>query len=149
MKMLKIIKLKNSLVLLFVLFFQIVQSQSVLGKWKTIDDETGKEKSIVEIYEVDGKIYGRIVEILEAEHRFKKCTLCQGTDKDKPIMGLIFIKGLTKDGEEYSGGKILDPKNGKLYKCYITLEGNDKLKVRGYIGISLLGRTQYWKRVKS
>ncbi|WP_460576061.1 DUF2147 domain-containing protein [Flavobacterium koreense] len=149
MKTLKMFKLKNSLVLLLVLFFQIVQSQSVLGKWKTIDDETGKEKSIVEIYEVDGKIYGRIVEILETEHRFKKCTLCQGTDKDKPIMGLIFIKGLTKDGEEYSGGKILDPKNGKLYKCYITLEGNDKLKVRGYIGISLLGRTQYWKRVKS
>jgi len=149
MKTLKMFKLKNSLVLLFVLFFQIVQSQSVLGKWKTIDDETGKEKAVVEIYEVDGKIYGRIVEILEVEHRFKKCTLCQGTDKDKPIMGLIFIKGLTKDGEEYSGGKILDPKNGKLYKCYITLEGNDKLKVRGYIGISLLGRTQYWKRVKS
>ncbi|MFY7739958.1 MAG: DUF2147 domain-containing protein [Flavobacterium sp.] len=141
-------KLKNSLVLLFVLFFQIVQSQSVLGKWKTIDDETGKEKAVVEIYEVDGKIYGRIVEILEVEHRFKKCTLCQGTDKDKPIMGLIFIKGLTKDGDEYSGGKILDPKNGKLYKCYITLEGDDKLKVRGYIGISLFGRTQYWKRVK-
>jgi uncharacterized protein (DUF2147 family) len=149
MKTLKLFKLKNSLVLLLVLFFQIVQSQSVLGKWKTIDDETGKEKAVVEIYEVDGKIYGRIVEILEAEHRFKKCTSCQGTDKDKPIMGLIFIKGLTKDGEEYSGGKILDPKNGKLYKCYITLEGNDKLKVRGYIGISLLGRTQYWKRVKN
>ncbi len=146
--MLKMFKLKNSLVLLFVLFFQIVQSQSVLGKWKTIDDETGKEKAVVEIYEVDGKIYGRIVEILEVEHRFKKCTLCQGTDKDKPIMGLIFIKGLTKDGDEYSGGKILDPKNGKLYKCYITLEGDDKLKVRGYIGISLFGRTQYWKRVK-
>ncbi|WP_345089412.1 DUF2147 domain-containing protein [Flavobacterium chungnamense] len=142
-------KLKNSLVLLFVLFFQIVQSQSVLGKWKTIDDETGKEKAVVEIYEVDGKIYGRIVEILEVEHRFKKCTLCQGTDKDKPIMGLIFIKGLTKDVDEYSGGKILDPKNGKLYKCYITLEGDDKLKVRGYIGISLFGRTQYWKRVKN
>jgi uncharacterized protein (DUF2147 family) len=147
MKTLKMFKLKNSLVLLFVLFFQIVQSQSVLGKWKTIDDETGKEKAVVEIYEVDGKIYGRIVEILEVEHRFKKCTLCQGTDKDKPIMGLIFIKGLTKDGDEYSGGKILDPKNGKLYKCYITLEGDDKLKVRGYIGISLFGRTQYWKRV--
>ncbi|GAA4041188.1 DUF2147 domain-containing protein [Flavobacterium chungnamense] len=147
--MLKMFKLKNSLVLLFVLFFQIVQSQSVLGKWKTIDDETGKEKAVVEIYEVDGKIYGRIVEILEVEHRFKKCTLCQGTDKDKPIMGLIFIKGLTKDVDEYSGGKILDPKNGKLYKCYITLEGDDKLKVRGYIGISLFGRTQYWKRVKN
>lgn len=148
MKMLKIFKLKNSVVLLFILFFQIAQSQSVLGKWKTIDDETGKEKGIVEIYEKDGKIYGRIIEILEVEHRYKKCILCQGADKDKPIMGLIFIKGLTKDGEEYTGGKILDPKNGKLYKCYINLIGNDKLKVRGYIGISLFGRTQYWYRVK-
>ncbi|MEC4003812.1 DUF2147 domain-containing protein [Flavobacterium sp. SUN052] len=142
-------KHKNSLVVLFVLFFQITFAQSVLGKWKTIDDETGKEKAVVEIYEVDGKIYGRIVEILEAEHRYKKCILCQGSDKDKPIMGLIFIKGLTKDGDEYSGGKILDPKNGKLYKCYITLENKDKLKVRGYIGISLFGRTQYWYRVKN
>ena len=123
-------------------------SQTVLGKWKTIDDETGKEKAIVEIYEADGKIYGRITEILEVEHRYKKCTLCKGADKDKPIFGLIFIKGLKKDGEEYNGGKILDPKNGKLYKCYITLENKDKLKVRGYIGISLFGRTQYWYRVK-
>lgn len=141
-------KFSNNLVLLLVLFFQIAHSQSVLGKWKTTDDETGKEKAIVEIYEVDGKIYGRIVEILEAEHRFKKCILCKGADKDKPILGLIFLKGLTKDGAEYSGGKILDPKNGKLYKCYITLESDNKLKVRGYIGISLFGRTQYWKRVK-
>ena len=58
------------------------------------------------------------------------------------------IKGLKKDGEEYNSGKVLDPKNGKLYKCYITLEGNDKLKVRGFIGISLFGRTQYWYRMK-
>ena len=141
-------KHKKQLALLFLLIGNFCFSQSVIGKWKTVDDETGKEKGIVEIYEKDGKIYGRIIEILEAEHRFKKCALCQGSDKDKPIMGLIFIKGLVKDGSEYNGGKILDPKNGKLYKCYINLEGNDKLKVRGYIGISLFGRTQYWYRVK-
>ncbi len=123
-------------------------SQTVIGKWKTIDDETGKAKSIVEIYEKSGKIFGRILEILEEEHRNRKCDLCSGTDKDKPILGLIIIKGLTKDGDEYSGAKILDPKNGKQYKCYITLENKDKLKVRGYIGISLFGRTQYWFRVK-
>jgi len=140
-------KLKKQLVMLILLITNFCFSQSVVGKWKTVDDETGKEKAIVEIYEKDGKIYGRIIEILEPENRYKKCTLCHGSDKDKPIMGLIFIKGLTKDGDEYSGGKILDPKNGSLYKCYINLIGNDKLKVRGYIGVSLFGRTQYWYRV--
>jgi uncharacterized protein (DUF2147 family) len=138
---------KKQLIVLLLLISNYCLSQSVLGKWKTIDDETGKEKGIVEIYEKDGKIYGRIIGILEPEHRYKKCTLCQGYDKDKPIMGLIFLKGLTKDGEEYNGGKIIDPKNGKSYKCYINLEGDNKLKVRGYIGISLFGRTQYWYRV--
>jgi uncharacterized protein (DUF2147 family) len=140
-------KYKKQIIVLVLLVSNFCFSQTVLGRWKTVDDETGKEKGIVEIYEKGGKIYGRIIEILEVEHRYKKCTLCQGSDKDKPIMGLIFIKGLTKDGEVYNGGKILDPKNGKLYKCYINLIGNDKLKVRGYIGISLFGRTQYWKRV--
>ncbi|MEI7509686.1 MAG: DUF2147 domain-containing protein [Flavobacterium sp.] len=141
-------RLKKIANVLFLVFAHLCYSQSVIGKWKTVDDESGKEKGIVEIYEKDGKIYGKIIEILEVEHRAKKCTLCEGSDKNKPILGMTFIKGLTKDGNEYNGGKILDPKNGKLYKCYITLEGKDKLKVRGYIGISLLGRTQYWYRVK-
>lgn len=140
-------KYKKQIIVLVLLVSNFCFSQTVLGRWKTVDDETGKEKGIVEIYEKDGKIYGRIIEILEVEHRYKKCTFCQGSDKDKPIMGLIFIKGLTKNGDEYNRGKILDPKTGKLYKCYINLIGNDKLKVRGYIGISLFGRTQYWKRV--
>jgi uncharacterized protein (DUF2147 family) len=141
---------KKFLVLtILLLFFQISFSQSVVGKWKTVDDETGVEKGIVEIYEKDGVYYGKIVEIFEAQHKNKKCTLCQGESKDKPLLGLTFIKGLKKDGHEYSGGKILDPKNGKTYKCYITLEEKDKLKVRGFIGISLFGRTQYWSRLKS
>lgn len=138
----------NKQLLFFLLFFQITFSQSVIGKWKTIDDETGKAKGIVEIYEKDGKIYGKIIEIFEVEHKNKKCHLCEGIDKDKPILGLTFIKGLKKHGSEYNGGTVLDPKNGKVYKCYITLEDKDKLKIRGYIGISLFGRTQYWYRVK-
>ena len=137
----------------FILFFFLilnvnVYSQSILGTWKTLDDETGKEKSIVEIYEQDGKIYGKIVELLEKENIGKKCIKCLGTDKDKPILGLVIIKGLSKDGDEYSGGKILDPKSGKIYKCSLSLESKDKLTVRGYIGISLLGRTQKWIRIK-
>ena len=73
---------------------------------------------------------------------------CDGEDKNKPIEGLVVIKGLNKKGNEYKGGKILDPKSGNLYNCIIILEEKDKLKVRGFIGISLFGRTQYWYRVK-
>lgn len=143
--------MKKSILHIVVLFFLTIfyaQSQTVIGKWKTIDDETGKPKSIVEIYEKSGKIYGKVVGILEEERKNSVCTECSGEDKDKPIMGMIVIKGLSKIGSEYKKGKILDPQNGKMYQCFITLDGSDKLKVRGYIGISLFGRTQYWYRVK-
>lgn len=123
-------------------------SQSIIGKWKTIDDETGKETSVIEVFQKDKKIYGKIVEIIDAEKRDKVCNLCPNPDKNKPILGLTIIKGLEKDGDEYNDGQILDPKSGKLYNCYIKLEGKDKLKVRGFIGLSLIGRTQYWYRVK-
>lgn len=144
--------MKKRVVLSLAVFFLIIfniQGQSVIGKWKTIDDETNKPKSVVEIYEKSGKIYGRVVEIFDANKRNKVCEDCSGEDRNKPILGITVIKGLKKDGNEYNGGQILDPNNGKLYKCFITLEGNDKLKVRGFIGISLLGRTQYWYRVKN
>lgn len=138
----------NSIALFFLAIF-FAQGQTVIGKWKTVDDETGKPKSIVEIYEKSGKIYGKVVEILEEENKKRVCSNCSGDDKNKPILGMTIIKGLSKKGSEYTDGKILDPKNGKLYKCFITLETKDKLKVRGYIGISLLGRSQYWYRVKN
>lgn len=144
--------MKKSVVFSLAVFFLTIsnlQSQTVVGKWKTIDDETGKAKSVVEIYEKSGKIYGKVIEILETDEKNKVCKECSGDDKNKPILGITVIKGLRKDGEEYNDGEILDPKNGKLYKCFITLEGSDKLKVRGYIGFSLLGRTQYWYRVKN
>lgn len=124
------------------------QSHSVIGKWKTIDDETGKPLSIVEVFEKNHKVYGKVLEILNSANRNRVCEKCSGEDSNKPILGLTVIKGLTKVGNEYTKGKILDPKNGKLYSCYITLENQDKLKVRGYIGISLFGRTQYWIRMK-
>jgi uncharacterized protein (DUF2147 family) len=124
------------------------QNQTVIGKWKTIDDETGKAKSIVEIYERSGKIFGKITDILDVTKKKSLCTNCTGEDKNKPVMGLVIIKGLKKDGAEYNSGKILDPITGKEYKCFLALEGNEKLKVRGYIGISLFGRTQTWQRVK-
>ena len=124
------------------------QHEDITGLWKTIDDETGNKKGIVEIFEENGKVYGRIIEILEPEHRKRKCYKCEGVNKDKPILGLTIIKGLTKKGDIYDGGEITDPKNGKTYRCKITLDGKDKLIVRGYIGISLFGRSQIWIRQK-
>ncbi|MBC5839240.1 DUF2147 domain-containing protein [Flavobacterium muglaense] len=133
---------------LFITSLFYSQSQSITGKWKTIDDETGDAKSIIEIYEKSGKIYGKVIEILDKNHKKDLCQNCEGEDANKPILGLTVVKGLSKDGEEYNSGKILDPKNGKVYKCLMVLENTNKLKVRGYIGFSLLGRTQYWHRVK-
>lgn len=133
----------------FFLTLSTIQAQSVIGKWKTIDDETGEAKSIVEIYEKSGKIYGKVVDILRADRKKDVCTKCDGAEKNKPIMGMVIINGLKKDGTEYNGGTILDPQNGKKYKCYITLDSADKLKLRGYVGISIVGRTQYWTRVKN
>lgn len=143
--------MKKSIVFSLVVFFAMIfnaQSQSVLGKWKTIDDATGQAKSIVEVYEKSGKVYGKIIEILNPEKRKSLCTKCVGEDKNTPILGLVIIKDLVKDGNEYNDGKILDPLKGEEYKCFITLDGKDKLKVRGFVGVSLFGRTQYWYRVK-
>ena len=138
-------KLILSIVVFFI--FQVSFSQTIFGKWKTIDDETGKEKGIVEIYEKAGKVYGRVIEILEKEKKYFKCEMCEGEDKNKPILGLVIINGLKKKGDFYEGGKVTDPKNGKSYHCKMTLEGKDKLIVRGYIGISLFGRSQTWFRI--
>ena len=141
--------MKKIILILSCLFFigtLSVQSQTIFGKWKTIDDETGLEKSIVEIYNVKGKAFAKILQVLEKGKEDKICDLCKGDNKNKPVKGMIIIDGLSKDDDEWNNAKILDPKTGKEYKCYITLENNNKLKVRGYIGFALIGRTQYWTR---
>ena len=144
--------MKKGIIFSLIICFSVIfntQGQSVLGKWKTIDDETGQAKSIVEIYEKSGKIYGKIIDIINPAKKKDLCLKCSGDDKNAPILGLIIIRGLEKDGDEYNGGKILDPLKGEEYKCLIALDGKDKLKVRGFVGFSLLGRTQYWFRVKN
>ena len=140
--------MKLNFLLVLLLICQFSFSQTIFGRWITIDDETGNKKGIVEIFEENGKVYGKIIEILEPEHRKRKCNKCEGVNKDKPILGLTIIKGLTKKGDSYDGGEITDPKNGKTYRCKITLDGKDKLIVRGYLGISLFGRSQVWIRQK-
>lgn len=139
----------NGTILTFLTVFFTVNytiAQEVYGKWKTIDDITGEAKSIVEIYKKNGKAYGKVVEILNPEKRNDKCINCTGADKNKPILGMEILKDLKKNGSEYSGGTITDPNTGKIYKALMELETPNKLKVRGYIGFSLMGRSQYWER---
>ena len=140
--------MKKTAILLLLFTCLQMQSQTVFGKWKTIDDKTGETKSVVDIFENNGKVYGKIIEIIDATRRNKKCEKCEGTDKNKPVLGLVIIKGLTKDDDEYNGGKILDPESGNIYKCILKLSSKDKLEVRGYMGFALIGRSQTWVRIK-
>ena len=146
--------MKRMFVVLIVLLWSVsvaLAAESPLGRWKTIDDETNKEKSVVEVYEAGGKLYGKIVELLQEKDggAGKLCEKCTGSDANKPLVGMVFVKDLKKDDDEYTGGTIMDPNNGKTYKCKMeVVEGGEKLKVRGFIGLSLLGRTQIWQRVK-
>ena len=122
------------------------QSNSVVGTWVSIDDETEVEKSEIILYIEDGKLYGRIERLLLPEDQGKLCVSCKGKEKDQPIEGLVILKGLEQDGDRWTDGDILDPANGKLYDCTISLASPNTLNVRGFLGFSFLGRTQYWKR---
>ena len=123
-----------------------MSSQTIFGKWNSKNDETGKVDSVVEIYEKNGKAFAKIIDIKNPDRKTAVCSLCEGEIKDKPILGLNILSGLEKDGNEWSGGTILDPRNGKVYKSYVELVKPNKLKVRGYIGLSLFGKTTYWER---
>lgn len=125
-------------------------SQSVTGQWRTIDDETEKQKSIVEIFIQGGKLYGKILKTYDDDGvtpTNKKCVECNGALKDKPIIGMNIINGLERDGKVWEGKKgILDPGNGKEYNVKIWLEDPKTLTVRGSIGP--IGRKQTWHRVE-
>ena len=124
------------------------QAQTVLGKWKTVNEETGLSTSIIEIYEAEGELHGKVVRILKEEDRDRICTKCEGEMKNKPIEGLVVMTGLEKSGDEYSGGVVTDPKSGKVYRCKIWLDEDNpkRLNVRGYI--SFFYRTQQWVRAE-
>ena len=118
------------------------------GTWHTISDVTHQPKGIVEIWEVNGEFRGKVVRSLEPGHDVSPiCDDCPGEKKGKPVWGMEILWGLRADGDAWSGGQILDPDTGKIYKAKMHLEeGGKKLVVRGYIGISLLGRSQTWIR---
>jgi uncharacterized protein (DUF2147 family) len=131
--------------LLLVLFSQIIISQSIVGKWKTIDDETGDAKSVVQIWKAeDGMFYGKIMKLFDPKKQESVCDKCDPKDSryKQKVIGMKIINGMKKTGDnEWTEGTILDPNNGKVYKCKLFIEGKN-LMVRGYI--AFLYRTQTW-----
>ncbi|HEY0065698.1 MAG TPA: DUF2147 domain-containing protein [Telluria sp.] len=125
------------------------QEASPVGLWKNIDDVTGKTKALIRISEDKGELRGQIEKLYPAagEDPNPRCTACSGPKKDQPVIGMVFMSGLKKNGDEYSGGEILDPDNGKVYRSKLNLvDGGKKLNVRGYVGMPMFGRSQVWVR---
>lgn len=120
---------------------------SPVGRWKTIDDHTGQAKAIVDIREENGELDGHVVELFNPPEPHPLCRKCTGALKGKPVMGMQILWGMRHDGSEWTGGHILDPENGNIYRCTISIENGGKvLHVRGYIGFSVFGRTERWVR---
>ena len=126
-----------------------VAGGSPVGLWRTIDDATGKPRALVRVFEKDGRIFGRIEQGVNPNPGTSEvCDLCTDERRGMPKIGMIIIRNMQRDGEVWSGGDILDPDNGKVYKCRLrVVDDNRRLEVRGFIGFSLLGRTQTWERV--
>lgn len=132
--------------LLSMLFAQAVWADAIEGKWTTIDDKTGKKRAVVNLSLSGNTLSGTIQETFKEPGDTGICDNCPGDFKGKPVKGLRFVWGLKQKGpNEWDGGKILDPKTGKIYNAKMSLKGNT-LEVRGYLGVSLLGRTQKWVR---
>jgi uncharacterized protein (DUF2147 family) len=122
-------------------------AQSPLGLWKTVDDKTGMPRAMVRIYLQDGKYFGRIEQSFAPGAETRVCSVCTDERKNQPIIGLLIIRNVTLRDGEYGGGDILDPDTGSVYRCKFRLDKDGTvLVVRGFIGISLLGRTQTWQR---
>jgi uncharacterized protein (DUF2147 family) len=122
---------------------------SPVGRWKTVDDATGKVKSIVAIREENGKLFGTIEELFDPPVPHPTCYLCTGDLKDRPLVGLRILWDFAPDGGQWSGGQVLDPETGKIYRASMALEdGGKKLRLHGYFLVTLLGRTEHWLRAE-
>lgn len=145
--------MKKTIISLFVMLFLVVsasaQVENIVGTWKTIDDKDGSEKSVVSINKSsNGKYYGKIEKLFKEPN--KKCDACEGANKGKPIVGLVILNDMVEKNGTLTGGTILDPANGKVYRCNISFDAKTgKLKVRGSLDKKgLLGRTQTWVSAK-
>ena len=140
---------KEIIIVLFLLIVNLGQSQSVFGKWKTIDDRTGLPKGVIDIYKKDGLMYGRLVKVLEPGKENMLCGKCEGDLKDKPVVGMTIIDAAEENEDgEWKGKTLFDPEQAMTFRCKIWLNPDNKneLKVRGYL--AFIYRTQTWVRVE-
>lgn len=129
----------------------VAMDSSPVGMWNTLDDKTGEARSVIKVWTDKGELVGRIEKLFRKpdENPNPLCDKCSGENKDKPVIGMKVMWGLKQDGDEWNGGHILDPDDGKIYKCKVELvDGGKKLEVRGFIGFALIGRTQIWVRAE-
>lgn len=134
---------------LFVSYGNAQSTDPVLGVWKTIDEKTNQPSSLIRLDEKNSELIGTVIELIPSpgETLVTHCNLCKDERKGKPIIGMVIMRGLKKSSPGvWSGGEILDPDEGEIYKVKINLINDKTLEVRGYIGIPLLGRTQTWVR---
>jgi uncharacterized protein (DUF2147 family) len=139
--------------LLFATTLALAQSMSPAGLWKTVDDNTKKEKSLVRIVETGGVYTGKVEKIIDPDSpKDAVCKDCSDERKDKPILGMTIVRNMKQSADDkavFEGGDVLDPNNGKVYSAKLKVVDNgNKLDVRGYIGLPMLGRTQTWIRVE-
>lgn len=118
-----------------------------VGVWQTIDDKTGQVRGTVKLYAEGDEVFGRIASSVNPKDATDVCDLCPGDRKNKPILGLVILRRMKQTGSEWGGGDILDPDTGFLYRCkFRMMENGAKMTLRGYLGVSLLGRSQIWIR---
>lgn len=137
--------MKQLIFLLLLSFSFSIHAQSIVGEWQTFDDTTKEKKAVIEIYKKNQHYFAKIVNTVNGKTN-AVCTECKDDKKGKPILGLVIIENMKNNGKKYDGGTILDPESGETYNCQLELIHIKKLKVRGYFGFSLFGRTQYWFR---
>ncbi len=124
-------------------------AQDPVGVWRTMDDKTGKPRGTVRLYLEGGEVFGKIESSFDPNNATDLCGLCPGDRKNKPIIGLVILRRMKKASGEWTGGDILDPDTGQLYRCKFKItENGSRMVLRGYVGISLLGRSQVWTRVQ-
>ena len=133
--------------------FAAAQAASPAGLWKTVDDNTKKEKSLVRIVESGGVFTGKVEKVIDPDSpKDAVCKVCTDERKDQPVLGMTIIRNMKQsygDKTVFEGGDVLDPNNGKVYKSKLKLvDSGAKLDVRGYIGVPMLGRTQTWIRAE-
>ena len=122
-------------------------AQSPIGVWVNFHPEKGTPLSYIEFYKEDGLLNAKVLKVIDEDIN-KVCDKCKGNQKNESLTGMTVIWNLTKkNSTQFKNGRILDPGNGKVYRCFVQLEENDLLKVHGYIGTKFIGKTQYWSRV--